>query len=460
MLCAGLTYSSIALAQDPANAIEHLGASIRTIAQKVSPAVVQIVAQGYGSPDDDQKQNSGDKFTRERSGGSGIVVDSSGYIMTNAHVIDKTTSIRALVGAVSDGTRAGTLNSPAARRFGARVVGVDRDSDLALLKIEAVGLPTIDFADSDQIAQGDIVLAIGSPLLLRNSLSVGVVSATARGRTDDDPMLYIQTDASLNPGASGGALINSAGRMVGMNTSILSSTGGTEGIGFAIPANLVESVYRQLRSDGTVLRGWIGMTAQNITPVLAKAMSLRVQYGVLVADVEPHSPADNGGLRTKDILLRLDGRKINTTRQFQELVSGRKPGDRLALEIERAEDKLTVSVHVEGEHSAHEANLAGRIGDNLIARLGIFCLPIDAQTLETMPQLRYRYGVVVAGHASQTQSEFLDLKSGDVIHEVNDMPISSVEVLRQSIDRLGRGEPVALQIERGGRLRYVSFEME
>ena len=184
-----------------------------------------------------------EQVSRQRSSGSGVLVDPDGYIMTNAHVIERATALKVVLGAANDGSRAGALASAPPRKFDARVLGVDKDTDLALLRIDATNLPALDFGDSDAVTQGDVVLAIGSPMLLRNSLSMGVVSAPARAMNEDDPVLYIQTDASLNPGASGGALIDVNGHLVGLSTSILSKSGGNEGIGFAIPGNLVRSVY-------------------------------------------------------------------------------------------------------------------------------------------------------------------------------------------------------------------------
>ena len=448
-------------AQSSLNSMERLSASFREITRRVSPAVVQIVAVGFSSSEQDQSHVSSDRFTRERSGGSGILVDPSGYIITNVHVIDLATGVRVLVGSETNGTRAGYFDSPAPRRFNARVVGIDRDTDMALLKIEADSLPIVKFADSDRISQGDVVLAIGSPLLLRNSLSVGVVSAVARGLTDDDPMLYIQTDASLNPGASGGALINAEGELIGLNTSILSNTGSAQGMGFAIPSNLVQSVYKQLRSDHVVSHGWIGIDVENITPILSKGLSLPVEYGVLAADVAPDGPASVAGLEPRDIILSIDGKKVNTARQVRQMIDARVRGEKLSLGIQRRTEKLTISVEVQS-HTSPLSPLALAVNpeDNLIARLGILCVPLNAELLETMPQLRVHYGLVVIGGASQTQSEFLDLKSGDVIHELNGTPISSVEALRETLNTMHHGDAVAVQIERDGHLRYISFELE
>jgi serine protease Do len=191
---------------DEHNSLARFSASIRELTRRVSPAVVEIGVLGYGTLDDDRRDS--EQLSRQRTSGSGIVVDPVGYIMTDAHMVQRSTSLKVTIGAATDGTRAGAIRSAPPRKFDAHVLGVDKDTDLARLKIDAKDLPTLDFGNSDALSQGDFVMAIGSPMLLRNSLSVGVVSAPARAIGDDDPVLYIQTDASLNAGASGGALID------------------------------------------------------------------------------------------------------------------------------------------------------------------------------------------------------------------------------------------------------------
>jgi serine protease Do len=194
--------SGFAQSTNAPNPLAQFNASIRGLARRISPAVVEISVIGYGAPDDGMPegvQHSSEQVSHRRNSGSGVVVDAAGFIMTNAHVIERATALKVIVGTATDGSRAGTLESAPPRRFDARVVGVDKDTDLALLRVDATGLPALNFGDSDAVAQGDVVLAIGSPMLLRNSLSMGVVSAPARAMNEEDPVLYIQTDASFNP---------------------------------------------------------------------------------------------------------------------------------------------------------------------------------------------------------------------------------------------------------------------
>jgi serine protease Do len=286
------------------SALAQLSGSIRELTDRVSPAVVEVIVNGYGSGDDGGRVSN--QISRRQSSGSGVVVDPSGYIITNAHVVQGAIDLKVL----TQSTRSSSSESHQNLRpapVGARVLGIDRESDLALLKIEAENLPVISFGDSDKLRQGDLVLAIGSPLGFRNSVSMGVVSASGRAVSDDNPILYIQTDASINPGNSGGALIDHDGFLVGVNSFIVSQSGGNEGIGFAIPSNVVRNVYQQLKRKGRVSRGSIRAFVQNVTPVMAKGLGLPVQRGVVLADVEPEGPAERAGLKRKDVILSLNG---------------------------------------------------------------------------------------------------------------------------------------------------------
>jgi serine protease Do len=453
--------SGLAQASSP---LARFNASIRELTRRVSPAVVEITVTGYGGEDEatpDDLQRSSEQVSRQRSSGSGVVVDPAGYIITNAHVIQRSTALKVVVGAASDGTRTGAVDSVPARRFDARVLGVDKDTDLALLKIDATGLPTLDFGDSDSVSQGDLVLAIGSPMLLRNTLSMGVVSAPARAMSDDDPVLYIQTDASLNPGASGGALIDINGHLIGLSTSILTKSGGNEGIGFAIPSNLVRSVYQQLRTRGTVSRGTLGVLVQTVTPTLAQAVSLRVEHGVLVTDIEPMSAGSASGLERNDVILSLNGGPVRNARQFSEFIYKSQAGDAVQLNVQRGEEVFSVTAKVESYSvPVNPLALTGTLEGNLVSRLGIFCLEIDNQVAAAIPDLRIQYGLVVVAWSSESQAAFLDFKPGDVIHELNNLPIASLELFRERINQFHRGDPVALQIERHGHLRYMAFEIE
>ncbi len=433
--------------------------SIRALAARVSPAVVQIQVSGYGVPEEEEGRTAG-VIAPQHALGSGVIVDPDGYIMTNAHVVKGAVKVRVVLNPPAKNraeARAGARSAPVE----ARILGIDRESDLALIKVNQTGLPVLRFASSNALRQGDIVLAIGSPMGLRNSVSMGIVSAPERSVSEDSPMVYIQTDASINPGNSGGALVNVDGGLVGLNTFILSQSGGSEGLSFAIPSNIVRSVYQQLRQRGHVHRGEIGVVAQSITPVLAEGLGLPQQSGVIAADVEPDGPADKAGLKRGDILLSLDGRKLESARQLGYGIYRRQNGQKAALRVLRDGDELDVTVPVK-ETENEDDPLAGLVSPekNLIPRLGVLCIAIDKRVASLVEGLRQQYGLIVAAKSTEGQGHYLDLRTGDVIHAVNTLPVSTVDALRQSIDGMKRGAAVVLEVERDGVYHYIAFEIE
>jgi serine protease Do len=428
--------------------------SVRTLTQKVSPAVVQILVSGYGASAEGEGQEVS-LLSRQRSTGSGVIVDSAGYIITNAHVIRGAVNVRVLMASMK------TPDSDAP--VDARIVGIDRGTDLALLKVDRTGLPTLPFGDSDSLSQGDIVLALGSPLGLKNSVSMGVVSAPARQISEDNPLAYIQTDASINPGNSGGALVSVEGRLMGINSFIYSQSGGSQGIGFAIPSNIVQNVYQQLKKQGHVHRGEVGALVQNITPVLAAALKLPRPSGVIVSDVEPRGPAELGGLKPRDIVLSLDGRPMEYGRDFDLTFYRRQKGDKVSLKVLRDGKELTEPILIEvDEQEDDEDALADSVKpeNNLVPRLGILCIEIESKIAKLLPDLRQPDGLIVAAKSPDGQGRYIDLKSGDVIHTLNDQPVGSLETFRAIIAGLKIGEPVALLVERNGVFRYIAFEIE
>jgi serine protease Do len=309
-----------AIAQKPGerNPLIQLSSSIRELTNRASPAVVEILVMGYATIDD-RKSQSATRISRQNSSGSGVIVDPDGYIMTNAHVVQGAVRVRVLIPSVVTATaKADSTPIPRTRSVEARVIGIDSESDLALIRIDESGLPSLSFGDSDSLRQGDLVFAIGSPMGLSNSVSMGVVSAAARAVSDDNPILYIQTDASINPGNSGGALVDTGGLLIGLNTFIVSSSGGNQGLGFAIPSNVVRNVYEQLRHKGKVSRGSVGLFVQDISPVMAKGLGLPLQQGVVIADVDPIGPGDISGLKRRDIILSLNTHVVETARQFED----------------------------------------------------------------------------------------------------------------------------------------------
>ena len=458
LVCAGvlsvLGSGSLEAFQATRNSLSDFSGAVRALTQRVSPAVVQVLVSGYGSLDEGEGQKVS-LLTRQRSTGSGVVVDPSGYIITNAHVVRGAVNVRVSIPAMP------TAGSDAP--LDAKIVGVDRGTDLALIKVDRTGLPTLAFGDSDALRQGDIVLALGSPLGLKNSVSMGVVSAPARQVNEDNPLAYIQTDASINPGNSGGALVNTEGRLVGINSFIYSQSGGSQGIGFAIPSNIVQHVYRQLRKQGHVHRGEIGVYVQDISPVLAAALKLARNSGVIVTDVSPGSTAETGGLKPRDIILSLDGRSMEYARDFELTFYRRQKGDKVSIKILRDGKEMAQPIAIDvTEQEEDEDALSDSVKpeNNLVPRLGILCIEIDSRIAKLLPDLRQPDGLIVAAKSPDGQGRYIDLESADVIHTLNDQPVGSLETFRAIIAGLKPGEPVALLIERGGVFRYIAFEIE
>ena len=259
---------------------------------------------------------------KEQSLGSGVIVSPDGYILTNNHVVDDATEVK-----VSLGDK---------REYTARVVGKDSKTDLAVLKIDQTGLPAVTFADSKKVEVGDIVLALGNPFGVGQTVTMGIVSATGRGGLGiEEYEDFIQTDASINPGNSGGALINTDGHLIGINTAILSRSGGNQGIGFAIPANLARNVMDQIRQSGKVTRAFLGVTIQPVTSDIAKAFKLNGNEGALIADVSPNSPAEHAGLKAGDVVTKVDGQAIADSRSLQLIIGEMKPRQTVHLAVVR-----------------------------------------------------------------------------------------------------------------------------
>jgi len=334
--------------------LAELSQGLEDLARRVGPSVVQVFAQAY-APGSGTVPNRGQLLGVQRGSGSGVVLDSEGYIITNAHVVSGARRIQVAL-PQTDGQSRSILRGPG-RLVGAQLVGTDRETDLAVLKVQERGLPVLPLGDSDELRSGQLVLAFGSPLGLESSVTMGVVSAVARQLRPEDPMIYVQTDAPINPGSSGGALVDSQGRVVGINTLIFSQSGGNEGVGFAAPSNIVRNVYEQIRAHGRVRRGEIGVRAQTLSSVLAAGLGLSRTSGVVLADVTPGGPGAAVGLQAGDVVLALDGKPMENGRQLRVNLYGRRVGDTVTLEIARGDQTLTVQVAV-AERPGNPARLA------------------------------------------------------------------------------------------------------
>ena len=447
------------------NSLLDLSAEIRSLSARVAPAVVRISVSGYGALDQ-PKGHPVSLFGRQETIGSGVIVDPDGYIVTNAHVISGAVNIQvAFSGDASPPGDASPKDNPAGdaevQSARAKVVGVDTESDIAVLKIERKGLTALQFLNSDLVRQGDLVLALGAPMGLANSMSLGVVSSPARSLGEVNPKVYVQTDASINPGNSGGALVGMNGLLVGLNTFILSQSGGNEGLGFAIPANTVRDVYAQLRKNGEVKRGELGIFVQNVTPVMAQGLHLARDRGVVLADVEPDSPAEAAGLQKGDLVIRLDGQAIASASQLESRVFRHHAGDAVELAILRGKEELTVPLTV--RERVNVGGILARLAHperNLISRLGVLCVQIDKEIAAMLPGTRQSYGLVVAAKSPEGQAQFLDLQPGDIIVAANTLPVAFISTLQSMLDDMEPGDPLVLQIDREGRFQYLAFELD
>src|SRR5271154_7156066 len=427
-------------------ALAQLNNALEALAAKVSPAVVQILVTGYG-PLHEENRTQTALIVRQNAVGSGVIVDSSGYIMTNAHVVEGAQRIRVALPLPGDSGRA----VPVGKRhiLEARLVGVHKETDLALLKIDEKDLPTLPLLSQQRARVGQLVFAIGSPEGLQNSVTMGVVSAVARQPDPEKPLTYIQTDAPINPGNSGGPLVDMNGAVVGINTFILSNGGGSEGLGFAIPARIVDFVYQSLRKYGHVHRVEIGAVTQEITPTLADGLKLTQHWGVIIADVKPDGPAAAAGLQVQDIVLTADDRRVETLPQLSSALYLHRLDQVLKLEILRGDQKKTLFIPaIEHRDQMDQLFDSADPEKNLVPRLGILAIDITDDLRSKIGTLRIPSGVIVLGRAADLILPDTGLQTGDIIHALNTTPITSMDALRAALLTLKAGDPVVLQVER------------
>jgi serine protease Do len=441
--------------------LTELSTSLQELAARVSPSVVQIFVTAYALPDESDPTMTGGPVL-ERGSGSGVIVSPDGYVVTNAHVLENATRIEVeLPFAATGGDPGRSILGRRGRLVGAQVVAVDQETDLAVIKVAATSLPVLPFGDSDALRPGQLVLAFGSPLGLSSSVTMGVVSAVARQLAPEDPMIYIQTDAPINPGNSGGALVDTEGRLVGINTLIFSQSGGNEGIGFAAPSNIVRNIVGQITKFGRVRRGEIGVHAQTITPVLAEALGLGVDEGVILADVAAGSPAAKAGLRPGDLVVALDGKRMENGRQLRINIYSRGAGEAVTLDVRRGGQVMSVKVPVV-ERSTGSTRLEDLVGQQqAIEKLGVTALDLSPAIAAFLPPLRRDTGAVIARVAHDAPfSQQGRLMPGDVIYELNGRTIENAAGLRAAAAALNPNAAAVLHLEREGVLHYVSFRID
>lgn len=467
-VCLFLTVSSLCAQQVSASRagqtrVESLGefsTQLEDLAHRVSQSVVQVFASGYALDSDDSSgRTDAAVITRQRDTGSGIILSADGYIVTNYHVVSTARHVRVRIPTQTPVGK--SILQPAGKLVEAKIVGMDRDTDLAVIKIDRTNLPFLKLGDSDNLRQGQLIMAFGSPMGLENSVSMGVVSSVARQIKPDDDMIYIQTDAPINPGNSGGPLVDADGEVMGINTFILSQSGGSEGLGFAIPSNIIKSIYQQLHDEGHVHRAEIGVFPQTITPPLAEGLHLKQDWGVLISDVDPDGPAAKAGVQPGDIVLNLNGKTMENARQLQVNLYRYRVGQKVDVAVLRGDQRLTIPVAVV-EREDDPMRFADMVDPvkNVVPKLGILGIEIDNKVAALLPDLRKQYGVVVAARAGDSPYAGDRLQVGDVIVSVNGTPVTSIAALKTEIDKLKDTDPLVLQVQRSDRLVYLTMVVE
>ena len=445
---------------EPPPVLQQLNSAIEQLTARISPAVVQILVTGYG-PLEENNHGQTALITREHAIGSGVIVDPDGYIITNAHVVEGAQRIHVALAVPSVNFPDQIAPAGKQRIVEARLIGLHKETDLALIKIDQTGLPTLSLGNRRPVHQGQLVFALGSPEGLENSVTMGVVSSVARQADPSRPMVYIQTDAPINPGNSGGPLVDTDGYVVGINTFILSAAGGSEGLGFAIPARIVHFVYENLRKYGHVHRIEVKAGAQTITGSLAKGLGLAQNWGVVIDDVTPGGPAEAAGLKVGDIIVRADGRLIGTLPAFTAALYLHPLDEVIKLEVLRGTERKTLfipALEMKDPMDALPDLVNSR--DSLVARLGVLALGLNDQVRSMLGTLRNPSGVVVVARVADVMSSATGLETGDVIHSVNQVSIDSLSSLRAALTQIKPHDPVVLQVERAGGFQWLAFDME
>jgi serine protease Do len=400
------------------------------------PFFQQFFGQQFGPNSENRSPRKRDE--REDSLGSGVIVSPDGYILTNNHVVEGATDVR-----VTFGDK---------RQLKAKVVGTDPKTDIAVLKVEGSGFHAITIGDSSKVEVGDYALAIGDPFGVGQTVTMGIISAMNRGNLGiEDYEDFIQTDAPINPGNSGGALVNDRGELVGINTAILSGgSGGNQGIGFAIPINMARGVMSQILDHGKVNRAYLGIMVQDITPGISKAMGLKDMKGVLVGDVSPNGPAKSSGVQRGDVILEVNGKTMEDSRELRNTISMMDPNATVSLKLVRNGSPTDVTVKL-GELPADKEQAKTEEGSSDKALDGVTVENLDAQTARQLGLPAATSGVVVTDIDPSSSLASAGLRTGDVIQEVNHQPVKNVAQLEEAIRKAG-DNPLLLVNRKGSTL--------
>ncbi len=415
-------------------------ASLRDLPQMQDPSFRQF----FGDQLDRSGRPGQLDIPAQQGAGSGVIVTKDGYILTNNHVVEHTDQLKV---ALNDG-----------REFTAKVIGADPKSDIAVIKIDAKDLPFLTMADSDQSEVGDRVLAIGNPFGVGQTVTSGIISAKGRATMGLDYEDFIQTDAAINPGNSGGALVDVEGRLIGINTAILSHSGGSQGVGFAIPANLTREVMTSLINDGKVTRGYLGVMIQDVTPALASEFKLKDSQGALVGDVLPKGPADVAGLKDGDVIVDFNGKPVTDSRHFKLEVASLKPGETVPVKLLRDGHSKTLDVTLKelpgSEQPTPTASGAAEEGEAL---KGVAVGDLDAQVRQHFDVPQNIAGAVITEVAPESAAAEAGLKPGDVITEINRRPVRNAEDAVKLTERVPN-KSTLLHIWSGRGSRYVAVD--
>jgi serine protease Do len=464
LLAAGIQATGIATAKDKivskesTNLLGKLSDAFAEVAEAARPAVVNISTTSTVTMEDnpfgnmfndpffrhffgDRFGNPGQKRKYKSSAlGSGVIVSDDGYILTNNHVVKGADEIKVIL--------------YDKREFKGKVVGTDPRTDLAVVKIEARNLPTLSLGDSGKLKTGDLVLAIGNPFGLNQTITMGIVSAVGRsniGLADYED--FIQTDAAINPGNSGGALVNTSGKLVGINTAIYSTSGGYMGIGFAIPSDMAKVVMDNIIKHGKVIRGWLGVSIQDLTPDLAKSLDIKETAGALVSGVEKNSPADKAGLKRGDLITGIDTKKVDDSTGLRNMIASTAPGTKIDVKIIR-DGKMQTKTVVLGEYKEH-AVVKKTEYDNVLKGVSVQDLTPSLRNKLDLPE-NVR-GVVVTGVSPDLAGQRL-LQPNDVIEEVDRTTIQNVQDYDQAASKIGAKDTVLLLIYRDGGSVYLTIQ--
>jgi serine protease Do len=445
------------------DSLQGLNGSLEQLTANVGPSIVHIEVVAYDPLDDGVDGSETRVFTKQHGSGSGVIIDPEGYVITAYHVIERAERIRVEIDPRAYRTASADQMSDSGTPLfmDARIVGTFKEAELAVLKIDARDLRCLSFSESEELKQGQLVVALGSPHGLRNSVSLGVVSSVARQIEPDDSMAYVQTDAAINAGSSGGPLVDVQGRVVGINVFSITKGGGSEGIGFAVPSDTVRFLYEEIRKYGHVRRPYTGLSVQGITPTMAAALHLPRDRGVIVSDVAASSPVEVRNLQPGDVLLSLEGRVLRDVSQFNLALLHRHPGDPVTLVVARKAGTVSIKfslIELPPNSEDSTASVEKDVQNNAITKLGI----IGSENISriTRNPMRPASGVLVAARLREAETEDRDLVIGDVICSINNAPVTSVARLRSTLEGFKPGDPVALQVERKGKLMYVAFEMD